>query len=573
MSDHSGDTGSFNNSSTFQRERLLNDYDQENMDGSSIDLVPSNSENELDTDHSYDLRRSQELIPQEVSTNNNLQFSSNGVETDNISKIETGINTTVPFKIHPRPKNLQPKPSYQLQLEIYYGGGMPNKTIIINVYNENNPKPFLGGFRNTLTNLMYHHAATQTDSQKQKDPTIKSFHRETQTKKFTTKGQQTLREQGTQMEKPGLTIDTSEDRIIYPSSNYFDSEMLKSLKIEMAIKIQRNVRRWIAKRKVDRMREQKYKEIEMKEQAKKQKEMSENHKKYKEIKRRMHPRKPQDFQIMYDELEAWRTKETEDINSNALPGSKERKEAMKELLRKETKLLQTIDRLKIVAGQQNMGQKIQRDLEEMAKPKRISRMNTTRVNYNRARALKEGAIPHSTSTDESNINYTEIETPYTIRARELRDLYYGLNTEMLSIDERLDVLMHVKWTVKEFEKDSLSKDIIELIDREADLLNRGRKDSSLVGLRKRLSNLFLHFIHEPKYNPEAMVLVNRKKNQLKKMIEQVEDEDISHEYTIEFTSRDLENHDDEYYHSLNVDQQDKNDEQPMIEVVEEEMVD
>ncbi|KAG2379216.1 hypothetical protein C9374_007355 [Naegleria lovaniensis] len=500
--------------------------DQDYTDGSSIDLAPSNSENEFDTDREY---------PKPASSLHDAMTehsSSVGIET--LEKTEIGINTTEPYKIHPRPKPSQPKPSYQLQLEIYYGGGMPNKTIIINVYNEQNPKPFLGGFRNTLTHLMYHHAATQTDSSKQKDPNVQLFHRETQTKKFTTKGQQTLREQGTQMEKPGLNIDTSEDRIIYPSSNYFDSEMLKLLQIEMAIKIQRNVRRWIAKRRVDKMREHKYKEIEEKEHAKKQKEMNDHHKKYKEIKRRMHPRKPNDFQIMYDELEAWRSKETEEINSTTQPGSRERKEALKELLRKETKLLQTIDRLKIVAGQQNLGQKIQQDLEEMAKPKVISRINTTRVNYNRARTWKEGSIPQSTF-DESNVNHTEIETPYTIRARELRDLYYGLNTEMLSVDERLDVLMHVKWTVKEFENDSLSKDIIELIDREADLLNRGRKDNSLVGLRKRLSNLFLQFIHEPKYNPEAIVLVNRKKNQLKKMIEGRSEEvlDSNEGYVIE----------------------------------------
>jgi hypothetical protein len=70
------------------------------------------------------------------------------------------------------------------------------------------------------------------------------------------------------------------------------------------------------------------------------------------------------------------------------------------------------------------------------------------------------------------------------------------------VDERLDVLLHVKWTVKEFEC-PLTKEIIELIDREADMLNRGRKEKSLEGLRKRLSNLFLQFIEIPEFNPES----------------------------------------------------------------------
>lgn len=51
--------------------------------------------------------------------------------------------------------------------------------------------------------------------------------------------------------------------------------------------------------------------------------------------------------------------------------------------------------------------------------------------------------------------------------------YVGLNLPLLTVDERLDVLLHVKWTVKEFDCD-LTRELVDLIDREADLLNRGR---------------------------------------------------------------------------------------------------
>ena len=47
----------------------------------------------------------------------------------------------------------------------------------------------------------------------------------------------------------------------------------------------------------------------------------------------------------------------------------------------------------------------------------------------------------------------------------------GLRMPKLTIDERLDVLLHVKWTVKEFDC-NLTREIVDLIDREADLLNR-----------------------------------------------------------------------------------------------------
>jgi len=49
----------------------------------------------------------------------------------------------------------------------------------------------------------------------------------------------------------------------------------------------------------------------------------------------------------------------------------------------------------------------------------------------------------------------------------------------------------------------LTKEIIELIDREADLLIRGVKDSNLDGLRRRISILFLQYIKTPSFNPEA----------------------------------------------------------------------
>jgi hypothetical protein len=35
------------------------------------------------------------------------------------------------------------------------------------------------------------------------------------------------------------------------------------------------------------------------------------------------------------------------------------------------------------------------------------------------------------------------------------------------------------------------------------LINRGRSEKSLAGLRRRLSNLFLQFIETPEFNPEA----------------------------------------------------------------------
>ena len=149
--------------------------------------------------------------------------------------------------------------------------------------------------------------------------------------------------------------------------------------------------------------------------------------------------------------------------------------ALEQLLHKETKLLQTIDRLKITAGHQNKQEKIEKLLKKMSNPKKW-RLNDGR--------------------------FAEVHTPFTTRAKELMDLFNGLKMGNLSIDERLDVLLHTKWTVKEFDC-NLTREIVDLIDREADMLNRGRSEKSLEGLRKRLVNLFLQFVETPEFNPEA----------------------------------------------------------------------
>merc|ERR1712139_486528 len=102
----------------------------------------------------------------------------------------------------------------------------------------------------------------------------------------------------------------------------------------------------------------------------------------------------------------------------------------------ETKLLQTIDKLKIQANSSNRDAKIKKTLESMSKPKVWA---------------------------QSDGETTTVHTPFTTRAKELTDLYTGLRLPLLTVDERLDVLLHVKWTVKEFDC-NLTREIVDLID-------------------------------------------------------------------------------------------------------------
>ena len=94
------------------------------------------------------------------------------------------------------------------------------------------------------------------------------------------------------------------------------------------------------------------------------------------------------------------------------------------------------------------------------------------------------ASPKVWSTRAPTVRHIYVETPTTIRASELRDLHRALcataESHFNNVDERLQILLHVKYTVKEFDC-ALTRDIVDLIDREGDLVSRGRDGESLEG--------------------------------------------------------------------------------------------
>ena len=113
----------------------------------------------------------------------------------------------------------------------------------------------------------------------------------------------------------------------------------------------------------------------------------------------MQPRTLNDFEVLFHELNLWRQNETERIKTSNILTPEEQHLALEQLLHKETKLLQTIDRLKITAGHANKEEKIDKLLKKMANPKKWE--------------LNDGRI-------------AEVHTPFTTRAKELMDLYNGL---------------------------------------------------------------------------------------------------------------------------------------------------
>ncbi|KAK2956004.1 putative flagellar associated protein [Blattamonas nauphoetae] len=333
-----------------------------------------------------------------------------------------------------------------------------------------------GGFVNKKSGIVYKNASTQTIPKSRANQATKAT-RDAQTIHYTTHSSQTRRETGTQMPKPGVAIFEDGDRIMIPQE-YFTADQWEALLQETALKIQRWTRGYLARKRLKEMKEEeKQRKLEVVQKSTVQSK-EEDVQKIREMERRTHPTTKADFDILYAELQAWMQQETERINSLGL-SEEERLAALAVLLSHETRIIQTIDRMKLDAKQENKEYKINSMLEKMSQPKEI-----------RLRDNKDGA------------QLAQIHTPSTTRARELADLYKALKLTGLTIDERLDILLLVKNTIKEFDC-MLTRELVDLIDREGDLLNRGRPEKTLKGLRERICQLFLQFIETPEFNPEA----------------------------------------------------------------------
>ena len=140
------------------------------------------------------------------------------------------------------------------------------------------------------------------------------------------------------MEKIDLYIDNRNDKLIYPRP-YFSSAMWKQQREETTLFIQCHVRGWFARRHANSLR--KIRDDRERELLRRQEELrqQEEMKHKEEVERRMHPKKGMDFEVLYNELEAWRLNETKKIKASAELKEDEKKLALQQLLGKETKIL------------------------------------------------------------------------------------------------------------------------------------------------------------------------------------------------------------------------------------------
>ncbi|XP_038873938.1 IQ and ubiquitin-like domain-containing protein [Salvelinus namaycush] len=348
--------------------------------------------------------------------------------------------------------------------------------VVVEIERATHRKAFLGGYRHKATETEYHHAAVQTIAKRKPIRGVGTFSRDTQTVTVKSQSQQCTNSTSTQMTKIGCYVSNMEDKLISPGS-YITAAQYHGKRLRAVITLQMYTRRWQAKRMTDQLRQDRELRLTWMEREGTRKREEKEEQIKAEYHRRMNPQCRDDFALLYSALEKWRREEVEHIDAT-LDGA-ERKAALCALLEQESQLIASIGRHRIAAGERNYDKAVQAFLEKCAAPKRW-------------RAF-DGKM-------------TQVDTQYTIRAKELKDLYSSINLHYFNQEERLDVLLTLKHTVKEHDC-KLTQNIVELIDREADLLMRGVKETNLEGLRKRISTLFLQYIKNPTFNPEVAKLL------------------------------------------------------------------
>ncbi|XP_054420185.1 IQ and ubiquitin-like domain-containing protein [Pteronotus mesoamericanus] len=333
-------------------------------------------------------------------------------------------------------------------------------------------KPFLGGFRHKITGIEYHNAGTQTIPKKIPEK-YNVFCRDTQTVFQKKKLQQTINTTSTQMTKIGVYVSNITDKMVTPGK-YFSAAEYDAQRLAAVIVLQTYYRQWHAKNVVENLRRQKMLRLKWEEQEELRKRREKEEWKKLDYYRRHNPQTKDDFELLYNALNFWQQEELARINQS-FTGA-ERKAALCELLEKETQIIASIGRHRSIASMANQKGIIQAFLNKCSAPNIWRRF--------------DGKI-------------IEMDTQFTIRARELHNIYKCIMLKNLSQDERLDVLLTLKHTVKEHEC-KLTQEILELIDREVDLMMRGVKQDNLEGLRKRIATLFFHYIKTPLFNPEVV---------------------------------------------------------------------
>merc|ERR1712168_244751 len=347
-------------------------------------------------------------------------------------------------------------------------------------------KQWLGGFKHKVNNIEFHNAEAQTN-RKVRVHAAERNSRETQTTNLRNKQLNTSQNAATQMTKPGVYVSTRTDRVIIPGK-YTLAATIEKRRVQAAIIIQKHYRRYMAQQIVAQLKKdlKRFEEWILLQKETKEKEKADR--KAENLRRRLNPRTEKDFELVWHALEQWREEQIALINETTQTPA-ETKAALATLQEQVAQLVAAIGRHRTRAAEEQKEQRISKFLDACAAPRKWK--------------ARDGKWVQMVNWTQPENGKFEMDTGYTLRAKELRDLYNTLKMDELNVEERVDALLSLKQVAASVPDCKLTKEIIQLCEREAELLLRGINPSLLSGLRARILQLYFQFCREPKFNPEA----------------------------------------------------------------------
>lgn len=353
--------------------------------------------------------------------------------------------------------------------------GVPEfKEVVVEIEQRKIKKPFVGGYRNMCTGVEYHHAFSQSAPREPTVPYEKMVSTDTQTAQYKTKCVDTDNEKATQMSRSDYFISTEHDKIITPKP-YVDYETwLKQKNLDSKILlIQRYVRAMIIRKFIKKM-SQEYRARDAWEKEQEAKRILQREIRVKQdIINMVYPKTRADFEALYAMVERWRKAQVERIGK--LKTEAPRKAELCAVLEKEIKLLEAIEVHRIAVAKEQRKKKELGFLEKVSQP----------VTWTGYRGMT-----------------IQMDTLKTQRARELRELYLSLSRDDLNYQDRIELLISIKYALRT-SGTRLADDLSNLLNRECEMLIRGVSSKKLEYLRRRIDHLFIKYFKEPDFNPEV----------------------------------------------------------------------
>lgn len=252
----------------------------------------------------------------EANLNNDVQNESSYDSQYNIDKNQSvGLKKTAKSIHQSVSEGLWPSycnPTYIMpeEIEVKVSLNTGDYFFPVKIVKSEDMKSYLGGYRNKKSGAVYHHASTQTPTDPNKGirdaSNLKT--RDTQTTETRTLSLQTIREAGTQMEREDVRISTRRDTVKI-SRRYITADQVMTEKKVKSVVIQRYWRGYLARQRANGIRSR---NIERDERIARQKEeeINRQNKQHEEnMRRRLQPKTNADFEILYNELDAWRRAE------------------------------------------------------------------------------------------------------------------------------------------------------------------------------------------------------------------------------------------------------------------------